>query len=51
MWKLPDNEVEHGMKRSKRVPEAKIRKVVDISEEQYGFRPGKMTTDAVFIVT
>ncbi len=38
------------MNSAERVQEARIRKVVDISEEQYGFRPGRGTTEAVFIV-
>ncbi len=38
------------MKLTERVQEARIRKVVDTSEEQYGFRPGRGTTEAVFIV-
>ena len=33
-----------------RVIEARIRKIVKIDEMQFGFSPGKGTTDAIFIV-
>src|SRR3989441_7793347 len=33
-----------------RVIEARIRKIVKIDEMQFGFNPGKGTTDAIFIV-
>ncbi len=42
--------MEHAMKLAERVLEARIRRVVDVSEEQYGFRPGRGTTDAAFVV-
>ncbi len=33
--------MEHAMKLAERVLEARARKVVDASKEQYGFRPGR----------
>ncbi|KAK3523592.1 hypothetical protein QTP70_002719 [Hemibagrus guttatus] len=36
------------MKVWERVVEARLRKVVDICEQQYGFMPRKSTTDAIF---
>ncbi|KAK3538100.1 hypothetical protein QTP70_029825, partial [Hemibagrus guttatus] len=38
----------HTMKVWERVVEARLRKVVEICEQQYGFMPRKSTTDAVF---
>ena len=38
----------HSMKLWKRVIEARIRKEVTIAEQQFGFMPGKSTTDAIF---
>ncbi|KAK3558865.1 hypothetical protein QTP86_031988, partial [Hemibagrus guttatus] len=38
----------HTMKVWERVVEARLRKVVEISEQQYGFMPRKSTTDAIF---
>ncbi|KAK3572040.1 hypothetical protein QTP86_022268, partial [Hemibagrus guttatus] len=38
----------HTMKLWERVVEARLRKVVEICEEQYGFMPRKSTTDAIF---
>ncbi|KAK3551351.1 hypothetical protein QTP70_015027 [Hemibagrus guttatus] len=38
----------HTMKVWERVVEARIRKVVEICEQQYGFMPRKSTTDAIF---
>ncbi|KAK3514119.1 hypothetical protein QTP70_005119 [Hemibagrus guttatus] len=38
----------HTMKLWERVVEAKLRKVVEICEQQYGFMPRKSTTDAIF---
>ena len=32
------------------VLENRVRKLVNISEEQYGFRPGKGTVDAIFML-
>ncbi|KAK3545396.1 hypothetical protein QTP70_006940 [Hemibagrus guttatus] len=36
------------MKLLERVVEARLRKVVEICEQQYGFMPRKSTTDAIF---
>ncbi|KAK3528499.1 hypothetical protein QTP70_000472 [Hemibagrus guttatus] len=38
----------HTMKLWKKVVEARLRKVVEICEQQYGFMPRKSTTDAIF---
>ncbi|KAK3574656.1 hypothetical protein QTP86_011565 [Hemibagrus guttatus] len=38
----------HSMKLWERVVEARLRKVVEICEQQYGFMPRKSTTDAIF---
>ncbi|KAK3571603.1 hypothetical protein QTP86_015338 [Hemibagrus guttatus] len=38
----------HTMKLWERVVEARLRKVVEICEQQYGFMPRKSTTDATF---
>ncbi|KAK3544616.1 hypothetical protein QTP86_018099, partial [Hemibagrus guttatus] len=38
----------HTMKLWERVVEARLRKVVEICEQQYGFMPRKSTTDAMF---
>ena len=38
----------HSMKLWERVVEARLRKEVTISEQQYGFMPRKSTTDAIF---
>ena len=42
--------LEHGMKMVKHVFEKRLRKMVEIREEQYGFVAGKGTTDAIFIL-
>jgi hypothetical protein len=42
--------LEHAMKVFERVTEKKLRNVVKNVEEQFGFQPGKGTTDAIFIV-
>src|SRR6266516_668899 len=42
--------LEHVLKVLERVLEARIRKMVKIDEMQFGFSPGKGTTDAIFIV-
>ncbi|KAK3506315.1 hypothetical protein QTP70_016082, partial [Hemibagrus guttatus] len=41
----------HTMKVWERVVEARLRKVVEICEQQYGFMPRKSTTDAIFCST
>ena len=38
----------HTMKVWKRIIEARLRDRVEISKQQYGFMPGKETTDAMF---
>ncbi|KAK3548127.1 hypothetical protein QTP70_004864 [Hemibagrus guttatus] len=38
----------HTMKLWERVAEARLRKVVEVCEQQYGFMPRKSTTDAIF---
>ena len=38
----------HTMKIWERVIEARLRKDVEIGEQQYGFMPGRSTTDAIF---
>ncbi|KAK3563728.1 hypothetical protein QTP86_034452 [Hemibagrus guttatus] len=38
----------HTMKLWERVVESRLRKVVEICEQQYGFMPRKSTTDAIF---
>ena len=42
--------LEHAMKVFERVIEARLREKVDIDDMQFGFRAGKSTTDAIFIV-
>ena len=42
--------LEHAMKIVERVLERRIRKVVKVDEMQFGFMPGKGTTDALFIL-
>ena len=42
--------LQHGMKVLERVLEKRIREQVKIDDMQYGFTPGKGTTDAIFIV-
>ena len=40
----------HAMKVWGRIIEARIRNRVEISKQQYGFMPGKGTTDAMFAI-
>ena len=42
--------LEHAMKVFERVIEARLRRNVKIDDMQFGFQPGKSTTDAIFIV-
>ena len=42
------NLMSHTMKVWERVIEARLRDRVEISKQQYGFMPGKGTTDAMF---
>ena len=39
----------HSMKLYARVNENRLRNIVSISEEQFGFVKGKSTTDAMFV--
>ena len=40
--------INHSLKIWERVIEARLRRMVTISEQQYGFMPSKLTTDAMF---
>ena len=40
--------LEHAMKVTERVLERRIREKVNTDDMQFGFRPGKRTTDAIF---
>ena len=40
--------ISHTMKLWERVIEARLRKKVTIAEQQFGFMPGRCTTDAIF---
>ena len=42
--------LEHAMKMVKRVLERRIRELVNINSMQFGFMPGRGTTDALFVV-
>ena len=42
--------ISHTMKLWERVVEARLRREVTISEQQYGFMPRKSTTDAMFVL-
>ena len=42
--------LEHALKVFERVVEKRVRRCVSLDEMQFGFRPGKSTTDAIFIV-
>ena len=42
--------LEHGMKIVERVLKKKIRLLVSLDEMQFGFMPGKGTTDVLFIL-
>ena len=49
LWKLRKNKaVSHTIKVWERIIEARLRDRVEISKQQYGFMPGKGTTDATF---
>ena len=41
--------LEHGMKLLERVLERRVRSQVEVDEMQFGFMPGKGTTDAIFV--
>ena len=42
--------LEHSMKVLEKVLDKRLREIVDINEMQFGFRKGKGTTDAIFVV-
>ena len=42
--------LDHAMKVFERVMEKRVRRNVNLEEMQFGFRPGRGTTDAIFIV-
>ena len=48
MWKLPGDQVnELTMKLWERVAEARIRKEMTIAQQQFGFMPGRSTTNTI----
>ena len=42
--------LEHGMKILEKILERRLRRIVDIDDMQFGFMPGRGTTDATFIL-
>ena len=42
--------LEHGMKMFEKILERSLRKLITVNNMQFGFSPGKGTTDAVFII-
>ena len=49
MWKLSGDQVDESLYETvERVIKASIRKDVTIAEQQFGFMPGRSTTDAIF---
>jgi len=42
--------LDHAMKVFERVIEKRVRRNVNLDEMQFGFRPGRGTTNAIFIV-
>ena len=42
--------LEHGMKMFQKILECRLRKLITVNNMQFGFSPGKRTTDAVFII-
>ena len=40
--------ISHSLKIWERIVEARLRSLVEISDQQFGFMPGKSTTDAIF---
>ena len=42
--------LEHGMKMFEKIVERRLRKLITVNNMQFGFSPGKGTTDAVFII-
>ena len=41
----------HTMKLAERLIEARLRDITEIANNQYGFRPGKSTTEPIFILS
>jgi len=49
MWQLPGNKLmSHTIKLWERVVEARLKKEVVIGDDQFGFMPGRSTTDTIF---
>ncbi len=42
--------LEHGMKLFQKVLEERLRKLIEVDCRQFGFNPGRSTTDAVFVM-
>ena len=42
--------LEHGMKMFEKILERRLRKLITVKNMQFGFSPGKGTTNAVFII-
>ena len=42
--------LEHGMKMFEKIVERRLRKLITVNNMQFGFSPGKGTTDAIFII-
>merc|ERR1711874_747497 len=42
--------LEHGLKVFDRILDCRIRNIVNIDKSQFGFMPGRVTVDAVFVV-
>ena len=42
--------LEHGMKMFEKVRERRLIKLITVNNMQFGFSPGKATTDSVFII-
>ena len=42
--------LEHGMKMFQKIVERRLRKLIIVNNMQFGFSPGKGTTDAVFVI-
>ena len=42
--------LEHGMKIFEKILERRLGKLITVNNMQFGFRPGKGTTDTVFII-
>lgn len=42
--------LEHGMKLFEKVLEERLRKLIKVDGQQFGFHPGRLTADAIFIM-